>query len=87
VGLLSKDDSCVLLLLEECGGGKNPGASNVVLLRVGGGGDHGVKFLSKLGGLNRLAGVIGGHRRWCRDVQGGSAITGDAAEEERTTDP
>jgi hypothetical protein len=78
VGLLGEDGSRALL--EEYGGGKNPGASGVVLLlHVGGGGDHGVEFLPELGGLGSLAGVIGG--------QGGGTVTEDAAEGERAACP
>jgi hypothetical protein len=54
----------VLLLLQERGGGKDLGMGGIVLLlHVGGGGDHGIEFLSQLGGLGSLAGVVGGHRR------------------------
>jgi hypothetical protein len=85
VSLLGEDGSRALLLLKEHGGGKNSGAGNVVLLlRVDGGGNHGVKFLPELGSL---AGIIGGHRRWCRGAQEGDAATGDAAEGERAADP
>jgi hypothetical protein len=53
----------------ERGGGKDLGAGDgVLLLHVGG--DHGVEFLPELGGLGSLAGVIGGHQRWCHDAQG-----------------
>jgi hypothetical protein len=76
-GLLGEDGRRTLLLLEERGGGKNPGASGIVLF-LHGGGNHGVEFLPELGDLGSLAGVIGGHRRWCR-----GAVTGDAAEGER----
>jgi hypothetical protein len=80
VGLLGEDGSRALLLLEEYGGGKNPGASGVVLLlHVDGGGDHGVEFLPELGGLGSLVGVIGG--------QGGGTVTKDAAEGERAACP
>jgi hypothetical protein len=58
-------------------GRKNPGASGIVLF-LHGGGNHGVEFLPELGDLGSLAGVIGGHRRWCH-----GAVTGDAAEGER----
>jgi hypothetical protein len=34
----------------------------VLLLRVSG--DHVIEFLSELGGLGSLAGVVGGHRMW-----------------------
>jgi hypothetical protein len=71
-GLLDKDDSCALLLLQERGGGKDPGAGGIVLLlRVGDDGDHGVEFLPELGGLGSLVGVVGGHQRWCRGAQEG----------------
>jgi hypothetical protein len=45
------------------GGGMNPSTGGIVLLlRVGG--DHVIEFLSELGGLGSLAGVVGGHRMW-----------------------
>jgi hypothetical protein len=66
-GLLDEDGSRALLLLQEHGGGKDPGVGGIVpFLRGGGGDDHDVKFLLKLGGLGSLAVIIGGHRRWWR---------------------
>jgi hypothetical protein len=74
VGFLSEGGGHVLLLLQECSGGKDPSASGIVhLLCVGGGGDHGIEFLPKLGSLGSLSGVIGGHRRWCHGAYGGGA--------------
>jgi hypothetical protein len=71
-GFLGEDGSRALLLLRERGGGKDSDMGGVVLLlRFGGGGDHGVKFLPKLGGLDSLAGVVGSHQRWCCGAQGG----------------
>jgi hypothetical protein len=86
MSLLGEDGSCTLLL-EEHGGGKISGAGDIILLRVGGSDDHGVEFLPKLDSLGSLAGVIGGHQRWCHDGQGGSVVTGDAAEGERAIGP
>jgi hypothetical protein len=80
-GLLGEDGSYVLLLLKERGGGKNLGAGGVVLLlHRGCGDDHGVEFLPKLGSLDSLAGVTGGHQRWCHGVQGDGVVTGDVVE-------
>jgi hypothetical protein len=45
-----------------------------LLLRVSGGGDHGVEFLPKLGGLDRLAFVVGGHQRRCHGAKGGITV-------------
>jgi hypothetical protein len=72
MGLLDDDGSCVLLLLQEHGGGKDPSAGSVVpFLRVGGSGDHGVEFLPELNGLDSLVVVVGGHRSWWHGTQGG----------------
>jgi hypothetical protein len=73
-GLLDEDDGRTLVLLKEHSDGKDPGAGGVVpFLHSGGGGDHGIEFLLKLGSLGSLAVVVGGHRRWWHDTQGGNA--------------
>jgi hypothetical protein len=72
------------------GGGKNPGAGEVRLLlhvSVGDGVDHGVEFLPELGSLGSLAGIISGHRRWCRGAQVGGVVTRDTVEGERVASP
>jgi hypothetical protein len=45
-----------------------------LLLCVSGGGDHGVEFLSKLGGLGSLGFVVGGHQRRCHGAKGGITV-------------
>jgi hypothetical protein len=73
-GLLGEDGSRALLLLQESGGDKDLDTGGVVLLlHVGDGGDHGIEFLSELGSLGILVGIVDGHRRWCRGAQGDSA--------------
>jgi hypothetical protein len=71
MGFLGEDDSHALLLLQERGGGKDPGMGGIVLLLRGGDDNHGIEFLLELSGLDSLAGVVGGHRRWCHSARGG----------------
>jgi hypothetical protein len=85
-GLLDEDGSRALLLLQERGGGKDPGAGIIIpFLCVGG--DHGVEFLSNSAASTAwqsLSVAIGG---------GGTAhqeatwLTRDEAEGERATGP
>jgi hypothetical protein len=57
----------LLLLLQECDGGEDPGVGGIVpFLRVSGGSDYGVEFLPELGGLDSLAVIIDGNWRWWR---------------------
>jgi hypothetical protein len=63
VSLLGEDGSCALLILQEHGDGEDSGVGGVVPFLTGGN-DHGIKFLSELGGLGSLAVIISDHRRW-----------------------